>query len=161
MPPIFHKKSRWAWVLCALLLGGFLTNSFSDYLVARENVRKTIAESTLPLTSDNVYSEIQRDLLRPIFIASLMANDTFLRDWAIAGEEDESAVVRYLNELKIEYGTVTSFFVSEESRKYTTRTACSKPCARTRRATNGISASATWRPPTRSTSIPTWPTATR
>lgn len=118
MPPIFHKKSRWAWVLCALLLAGFLANSISDYLVARKNVRKTIAESTLPLTSDNVYSEIQRDLLRPVFIASLMANDTFLRDWAIAGERDGSAIVRYLHEIKIEYGTVTSFFVSEESRKY-------------------------------------------
>lgn len=105
-------------MICALLLTGFLTNSISDYLVARENVRRTITESTLPLTSDNVYSEIQRDLLRPVFIASLMANDTFLRDWAIAGEQDESSVVRYLHEIKIEFSTVTSFFVSEQSRKY-------------------------------------------
>lgn len=105
-------------MICALLLTGFLTNSISDYLIARENVRRTIAESTLPLTSDNVYSEIQRDLLRPVFIASLMANDTFLRDWAIAGEQDASSVVRYLHEIKIEFGTVTSFFVSEQSHKY-------------------------------------------
>jgi signal transduction histidine kinase len=118
MQNILNKKSRWAWILCGLLLAGFLTNSISDYLVARDNVRKTITQSTLPLTSDNVYSEIQRDLLSPIFIASLMASDTFLRDWVIAGEQDESSIVRYLHEIKIEYSTVTSFFVSEKSRNY-------------------------------------------
>jgi signal transduction histidine kinase len=101
-----------------LLLAGFLFNSLSDYLVARKHVRKTLTESTLPLTSDNVYSEIQRDLLRPVFIASLMANDTFLRDWAIKGEQDQDAIVRYLHEIKIKYGTVTSFFVSDKTRKY-------------------------------------------
>ncbi len=114
----FHKNSSWAWAICALLLAGFIANSISDYLVARENVRKTLTESTLPLTSDNVYSEIQRDLLQPVFIASLMANDTFLRDWAIAGEQDQNAIVRYLHEIKVDYSTVTSFFVSEASRTY-------------------------------------------
>ncbi|HBR94103.1 MAG TPA: diguanylate cyclase, partial [Opitutae bacterium] len=81
-------------------------------LVSRGNIRDTITESTLPLTSDNVYSEIQRDLLRPVFIASLMAHDTFLRDWAISGELDDDAITRYLHEIKIKYATVTSFFVS-------------------------------------------------
>jgi len=118
MSAIFHKKSLWAWAICALLLAGFLANSLSNFWAARENVRKTLAESTLPLTSDNVYSEIQRDLLRPVFIASLMANDTFLRDWAIGGEQDQDAIVRYLHEIKIKYGTVTSFFVSDKTLKY-------------------------------------------
>jgi signal transduction histidine kinase len=118
IPAIFHQNSRWAWIVCALLLSGFLANSIGDYLVARNNVRQTITESTLPLTSDNVYSEIQRDLLQPIFIASLMASDTFLRDWVIDGEKDESAIVKYLHEIKIKYGTITSFFVSDKTLKY-------------------------------------------
>lgn len=100
MPTLFQKKSTWAWLLCGILLAGFLFNSISDYVVARENVRKTLTESTLPLTSDNVYSEIQRDLLRPVFIASLMANDTFLRDWAINGEQDQMTIfIKMLVEL--------------------------------------------------------------
>jgi signal transduction histidine kinase len=118
MTDIFSKRYRWAWFVSLLLLGGFLLTSISSYLVTRGNIRTTITESTLPLTSDNVYSEIQRDLLRPVFIASLMANDTFLREWAISGEQDEDAISRYLNEIKIKYGTVTSFFVSEHTRKY-------------------------------------------
>ncbi|WP_308985141.1 sensor histidine kinase [Thalassobacterium sedimentorum] len=101
-----------------LLLTGFMLISISSYWVTRGNIRETIQESTLPLTSDNVYSEIQRDLLRPVFIASLMAHDTFLRDWVIAGELDEDAITRYLHEIKVKYGTVTSFFVSEHTSKY-------------------------------------------
>lgn len=114
----FSKRFRWAWLVCLLLLAGFLTNSISNYLVSRSNVRKTIMESSLPLTSDNVYSEIQRDLLQPIFISSLMANDAFLRDWVINGERHEEKITKYLNEIKVEYGTITSFFVSEKTRKY-------------------------------------------
>jgi signal transduction histidine kinase len=118
MSVLFNKNSRWAWIICVLLLTGFLANSIGNYLVARANLRKTITESTLPLTSDNVYSEIQHDLLSPIIIASLMASDTFLRDWAIQGEKEESAIVKYLHEIKIQYGTVTSFFVSDKSLNY-------------------------------------------
>ena len=74
--------------------------------------------SELPLTSDNVYSEIQRDLLPSIFIASLMANDTFLRSWVIGGEKDPASITRYLKEISEKYNTMTSFFVSEKSRIY-------------------------------------------
>ncbi len=101
MPPIFTKRHSWAWLVCLILLSGFLLTSISSYHVTRGNMRETIVNSTLPLTSDNVYSEIQRDLLSPVFIASLMANDTFLRDWAMSGEQDVEAITRYLNEIKI------------------------------------------------------------
>lgn len=115
---IFSKRFRWAWLVCLILLSSFLLTSISSYLVTRGNMRDTIIESTLPLTSDNVYSEIQRDLLQPIFIASLMAHDTFLRDWAINGEQDEDSITRYLNEIQVKYGTVSSFFVSDQTLKY-------------------------------------------
>lgn len=118
MSNLFSKRYGWAWFVSLLLLSGFLLTSISSYLVTRGNIRATITDSTLPLTSDNVYSEIQRDLLQPVFIASLMATDTFLRDWAIEGEQEEDSIARYLHEIKIKYGTVTSFFVSERTRKY-------------------------------------------
>ncbi|MGE9293491.1 MAG: ATP-binding protein [Puniceicoccales bacterium] len=95
-----------------------MTNSISSYYVSRDSVRETITESSLPLTADNIYSVIQRDLLRPIFISSMMANDAFLRDWTINGEVDVQQMQRYLEEIRREYGTVTSFFISEKSRNY-------------------------------------------
>lgn len=101
-----------------MLLVGFLGNSISSYYVSRDSVRKTITESSLPLTSDNLYSVIQRDLLKPIFISSMMANDAFLRSWAVEGEPEVESVQRYLHEIRREFGTVTSFFVSERTRNY-------------------------------------------
>lgn len=112
------KKLSFVGILSVFLLSGFITTCFVSYYVARDSISSQIAETTLPLTSDNIYSEIQRDLLRPIFISSLMAHDTFLRDWVITGEQDEKAIIRYLDEIQKKYGTVSSFFISEKTRKY-------------------------------------------
>ena len=112
------KKLYFAIVLCFLLAAGFLTTSFVSFNVARDAVETQISESTLPLTSDNIYSEIQRDLLQPIFISSLMGHDTFVRDWVLAGEEDDENIIKYLGEIQRRYDTITSYFISEKTRNY-------------------------------------------
>ena len=113
-----NSKIRLVGILTVLLLFGFVTTSLVSYYVAHDSISRQIAETTLPLTSDNIYSEIQRDLLRPVFISSLMAQDTFVRDWVLGGEMDENAIIRYLKEIQTQYGAVTAFFVSEKTRKY-------------------------------------------
>lgn len=115
---MLSKKKRFIAILSVLLAGGFFVTSFVSYLVAHDSLTSQIAESTLPLTSDNIYSEIQQDLLRPIFISSLMAQDTFVRDWTLDGERDPKRIVRYLKEIQERYGAVTTFFVSEKTRNY-------------------------------------------
>ena len=112
------RKFRFMTMLTVLLVVGFLFTSIVSYFVAQKTLAEQIAGSTLPLTSDNIYSEIQQDLLRPIFISSLMAHDTFVRDWVLAGETEPEKMVRYLREIQKRYGTVTSFFVSEYSHNY-------------------------------------------
>jgi diguanylate cyclase (GGDEF)-like protein len=111
------KKIYFAAV-ALLLVAGFLATSLTSYFVAHNALSDHIAEETLPLTSDNIYSEIQRDLLTPILISSLMANDTFVRDWAIGGESDESRIRNYLAEIQKKYGTITAFFVSDRTLNY-------------------------------------------
>ena len=115
---MLHNKKPLILMVSLLLVAGFLATSLASYFVSRSSLREQIIESELPLTRDNIYSEIQRDLLRPIFISSLMANDTFLRDWVLQGEVDESRITRYLKEIQLKYNTFTSFFVSEKSRIY-------------------------------------------
>ena len=112
------KKLYFAIVLCVLLAVGFLTTSFVSFYVARDSLEEQISETTLPLTSDNIYSEIQRDLLQPIFISSLMAHDTFVRDWALSGETDEKRIIKYLTEIQSRYDTITSYFISDKTRNY-------------------------------------------
>ena len=112
------SKRRLIVTLTLLLACGFLLTSLASYYTSLNALRARIDDNELPLTSDTIYSEIQRDLLRPLFISSLMASDTFLREWVTDGEQDADKVVRYLNEIKQRYGTFTSFFVSDHSHRY-------------------------------------------
>lgn len=115
---IFSDKYRLLGWLSVVLVLGFLTTSIAGYIVSRDSIRQGISEQALPLTGDNIYSEIQKDLLRPVFVSSLMAHDTFVRDWIISGESDTTQIVRYLKEIKEKYGAVTSFLVSARTHQY-------------------------------------------
>jgi diguanylate cyclase (GGDEF)-like protein len=111
-------KAKLITLLCLLLSAGFLATTLISYYVSRDAIQQSIVATELPLTSDNVYSEIQKDLVRPILISSMMARDTFLRDWVINGESDVEQMSRYLREVMSHYVTVTSFFVSDVTRTY-------------------------------------------
>ncbi|HSD36208.1 MAG TPA: sensor domain-containing diguanylate cyclase [Rhodocyclaceae bacterium] len=111
-------KRRLVVQLGVLLALGFVSISVINYVVSRREIRAAIVEHELPLTSDHIYAEIQRDLIRPIFISSVMASNTFVRDWVLGGEQDVSAMTRYLAEMRSRYGTLGSFFVSEQTRNY-------------------------------------------
>ncbi len=115
---VLQNKYYLISVLTAILLAGFVATTLISYHAATKSLSQQVSDETLPLTSDNVYSEIQRDLLTPVLISSLMARDTFVRDWVIAGESDVEAVTRYLAEIMEEYGTITAFFVSERTGRY-------------------------------------------
>lgn len=104
--------------LLILLGGGFLATSLLSYNVSRDSIRNSIINTELPLTSDTVYSEIQKDLVRPVLISSMMARDTFMRDWVVNGEQDTNQMTRYLKEVMEHYGAYTSFFVSNASLTY-------------------------------------------
>ena len=112
------SKLRLIVTITVLLVGGFLATTFVSYFVAQKSLTEQVSENTLPLTSDNVYSEIQQDLLRPIFISKLMAQDTFVRDWVLSGEDNEKKLLRYLTTIQQRFNTVTSYFVSEKTRRY-------------------------------------------
>ncbi|MGN8261521.1 diguanylate cyclase [Pseudomonas sp. SMSB3] len=104
--------------LLLLLACGFLATSLISYFASRSAIRDGIVNTELPLTSDTVYSEIQKDLIRPVLIASMMAQDTFLRDWVLAGEQDTARITRFLGEVVGKQDIFTSFFVSERSLTY-------------------------------------------
>ncbi|HRE16558.1 MAG TPA: diguanylate cyclase [Rhodocyclaceae bacterium] len=117
-PPRFSDKFKLIAILWIMLSAGFLATTLISYFVSRDSVRASIIATELPLTSDNVYSEIQKDLVRPILISSMMARDTFLRDWVLGGERDPAPLTRYLKEVMAQYGMFTSFFISDATRTY-------------------------------------------
>lgn len=83
----FSIRTRLIVALTVILLSGFLVTNVISYRASKQQIHSSIVETSLPLARDNIYSEIQRDLMRPIFVPSLMANDTFLKDWVTAGNQ--------------------------------------------------------------------------
>ncbi|MCB5189354.1 sensor domain-containing diguanylate cyclase [Methylobacillus arboreus] len=105
-------------MITVILTTGFMAASLLSYHVSRKSIHQAIIDTTLPLTSDNIYSEIQKDLVHPIVVSSMMASDTFLRDWLINDEADLEPISRYLQEIQDDHGFFVSFLVSEKTSNY-------------------------------------------
>ncbi|MFZ6875227.1 sensor domain-containing diguanylate cyclase [Undibacterium sp. Di27W] len=117
MQTMLKKYGLLLW-LSLILIAGFVSTTVASFVVSRDAIQQGISEQTLPITGDNVYSEIQKDILRPVFVSSQMAHDTFLRDWIINGEEDKDQIVKYLKEIKQKNRAISSFLVSDQSHNY-------------------------------------------
>lgn len=114
------KRPKSIWLFCIFIFVAFLFVSFSSYHESKRLLSEQIRTNSLPLTSDNVYSHIQQDLIEPIFISALMAHDTFLKDWALDPNHSDAAMLRYLREIDRRFGTQLAFYVDERTGKYYT-----------------------------------------
>jgi len=60
---IFQRQRLLLW-LGILLAAGFFATTLSSYYVSKQTILNAIAAQELPLTASNIYSEIQKDLVR-------------------------------------------------------------------------------------------------
>lgn len=100
------------------LLVPFLALGWVNYTVSRELALSEIRTSALPLTRDNIFSEIHTDLLEPLYVSMTMAHDSFLKEWALSGEESPERVSRYLTDIHRKYGYLSVFYVSARTMRY-------------------------------------------
>jgi diguanylate cyclase (GGDEF)-like protein len=112
------RKTRLVVIISLLMVLGFSSTSLVSYLVANNSLNNYIRVNTLPLTSDNIYSEIQRDVLPTVIISSVMAQDTFVRDWIKSGEKNTEQIIQYLSSIQQRYSTATAFFISDKTHNY-------------------------------------------
>ena len=105
----FTEKFRLLALISLILVAGFFATGWLSYQSSTAAMRDTLVEKNPPLTSDNVYSEIQKDILLPIYISAQMAQNTLLQDWLSAGEQDETRIVKYLNSVEKTMGWTLHF----------------------------------------------------
>ncbi|MFH2038995.1 MAG: cache domain-containing protein, partial [Chloroflexota bacterium] len=118
MKDIFFTKKKFISILTVVLIATFTFTSLISFNVTKTSIAYNTKTRTLPLISDNIFSEIQQELISPINNSSLMANDEFLIDWVVSGEKNPNEVVRYLKRIIDKYGYFSSFFVSENTGNY-------------------------------------------
>lgn len=108
------------FVVSGLLLVLSLSLTLINYAISLNSVQKDLATRSLPLSVDNIYTEIQTHIIEPSLISSMMANDTFVKDWLVSKEADEEKIRSYLETIRNKYGLFVTFLVSEKTQKYYT-----------------------------------------
>lgn len=115
---IMHLNYRIVFIITFLLFTLSVSMSLINYTVTLQLTQKQLRDSSLPLTVDNIYTEIQKHIIEPNLVASMMAHDTFLKDWLINKEDDTNKITKYLETIKNKYNMFTTFLVSERTKNY-------------------------------------------
>jgi len=96
-------------------------SSIADYTISMKSTQKQLKTQALPLSIDNIYTSIQKHVIEPYLVSSMMANDTFVKDWLMHNEKDVSKITKYLESIKQKNGMLLSFLVSQKSKNYYTQ----------------------------------------
>ena len=100
-------------ITIAIVIGFMLTVIINT--LAYNSIIKEDIKNITKLSSTNIYSEINNELIKPIFVSLTMANDSFLKEWLKReriGETEPSELVTYLAGLKDKYNYNSVFMVS-------------------------------------------------
>ncbi|MFT5660155.1 MAG: diguanylate cyclase (GGDEF)-like protein [Sulfurimonas sp.] len=92
-----------------------------NHIISLNNAEHQLKTQSLPLSIDNIYTDIQKHIIEPYLVSSMMANDTFVKDWLINGEEDSLKIQKYLHSIKNKYEMFSTFLVSEKLKNYYTQ----------------------------------------
>lgn len=111
---------RIVFIITALLFTLSTSLTVINYVESMDSTRKQLKNSSLPLTLDNIYTKIQKQIIEPNLIASMMSHDTFMKHWLAHEESDMKQITQYLETIKNKYQMFTAFLVSEKSQNYYT-----------------------------------------
>jgi len=113
-----QKSNRTIILISLVIIFGIFIVSLWNYNNYSAIIRDDILNIT-KLTSTNMYSQIDKELTKPIFVSLTMANDGFLKSWIQEEKErSEEELTRYLNGIKEKYDYHSVFFVSDASKNY-------------------------------------------
>ncbi len=112
------KKYSVTLIVAVLLFSGIFTSGFVSYILGHRSLAEHITSSTLPLVSNNIFSEIEVRVQKPITISTVMAKDSFVRNWTLNGEKKPEQLIEYLKGIHDHYAAASTFYVPNASRKY-------------------------------------------
>jgi len=118
---MMNKKYNIVFFVALMLIILSASISWLNYSVSINNAHKQLKEHSLPLSLDNIYTEIQKNIIEPYLLSSMMANDTFVQDWIVNEEKNHDKIIKYLESIKNKYSMFNTFLVSDTTKKYYTQ----------------------------------------
>lgn len=114
----FNANSKIVIIITTLLLLLSISISLINFVVSLNAKQYELKHRSLPLSVENIYTEIQRNIIEPNLISSMMAHDTFVKDWLHHKETDHTKIQTYLASIQQKYGMFLTFLVSEKTQNY-------------------------------------------
>ncbi|MBF4694997.1 sensor domain-containing diguanylate cyclase [Fusibacter ferrireducens] len=112
------QKNQVSILISAIILLGILATLFLSYSTYSNIIRDDILNIS-KLSSTNIYSEIDNELTKPIFVGLTMANDSFVKNWLVQEEtRSDSEIISYLEGIRNKYHYHSVFLVSDSTKKY-------------------------------------------
>lgn len=112
------QKNQVSILISVIILLGILATLFLSFSTYSDIIRDDILNIS-KLSSTNIYSEIDNELTKPIFVGLTMANDTFVKNWLTQeSSRSDSEIVSYLEGIRNKYHYHSVFLVSDLTKKY-------------------------------------------
>ncbi|NCP58111.1 MAG: GGDEF domain-containing protein [Thiomicrospira sp.] len=114
----FNANTKIIIMITTLLLVLSVSISLLNFIVSLNAKQQELKHRSLPLSIENIYTEIQRNIIEPNLISSMMAHDTFVKEWLHHQETDRNKIQNYLASIQQKYGMFLTFLVSEKTHNY-------------------------------------------
>jgi len=113
-----HRNRVNSLIISAIILIGITSIILFSFTTYSQIIRDDILNIS-KLTSTNIYSEINNELTKPIFVSLTMANDSFVKQWLNEeNQRSESDITHYLEGIRNKYHYSSVFLVSDRTKKY-------------------------------------------
>jgi diguanylate cyclase (GGDEF)-like protein len=112
------KESNIGWLVALIIVIGISISSVIIYF-AYNRVISDNSQSIAELSTMNIYSEINSELTKPIYVSLTMANDSFVKNWlsneSSASDQD---IIEYLEGIQEKYDYSSVFLISSQTLHY-------------------------------------------
>jgi diguanylate cyclase (GGDEF)-like protein len=113
-----NKSWRISLIISFIVLFGAIITSIITYQ-SYSTIVKTSTRSISELSAMGVYSEINNELTKPIYISTTMASDSFVKDWLTReNSSNQDEIITYLDGVHKEYDYNSVFLVSTTTGNY-------------------------------------------
>ncbi len=112
------QRNKVGLLISLIILIGIVAIVFFSFTTYSKIIKDDVLNIS-KLTSTNIYSEINNELTKPIFVSLTMANDSFVKQWLQLEEPQKNQeIVDYLAGIRSKYNYHSVFLISAKSLNY-------------------------------------------